>query len=129
MPAFSSMRTPGTPTRRGRCSSSTTAPSATRFDRHEHGSIGTTVTVLPPHVVHDGRAATSRGFAKRVVYLDPEVVGEHLIGRAVDRPTIGDPALIRSVRALHGALRRPADALEADAGGVRGRAARGPPDG
>lgn len=84
------------------------------LDRHEHGSIGTTVTVLPPHVVHDGRAATSRGFAKRVVYLDPEVVGEHLIGRAVDRPTIGDPALIRSVRALHGALRRPADALEAE---------------
>jgi AraC-like DNA-binding protein len=84
------------------------------LDRHEHGSIGPTVTVLPPHVVHDGRAATTSGFAKRVVYLDPDRLGEHLIGRAVDRPTIADAALTRQVQALHGALGRTDDAFEAE---------------
>jgi AraC-like DNA-binding protein len=84
------------------------------LDRHEHGAVGMAVTVLPPHVTHDGRSATSRGFLKRVVYLDAGLVGEHLIGQAVDQPTIGDAALVRSVRALHGALRRPADAFEAE---------------
>jgi AraC-like DNA-binding protein len=84
------------------------------LDRHEHGALGRAVTVLPPHVTHDGRSATTGGFAKRVLYLDPDVVGEHLIGRAVDRPTIVDAALVRGVRQLHGALQRPPDALEAE---------------
>jgi AraC-like DNA-binding protein len=84
------------------------------LDRREHGSIGPTVTVLPPHVVHDGRAATTSGFAKRVVYLDADVLAEHLIGRAVDRPTIADPALTRQLQALHGALGRTGDAFEAE---------------
>jgi AraC-like DNA-binding protein len=83
------------------------------LDRHDHGSLRTTVTVLPPHVTHDGRAANSRGFAKRVLYLDPGVVSEHLIGRAVDRPTIADADLVRSIGALHDALRVSAPALEA----------------
>lgn len=84
------------------------------LDRHEHGALGRAVTVLPPHVTHDGRSATAAGFVKRVLYLDPDVVGDHLIGRAVDRPTIVDAALVRGVRRLHGALRRPPDALEAE---------------
>lgn len=84
------------------------------LDRHEHGALGPVVTVLPPHVTHDGRSATAGGFAKRVLYLEPDVLGEHLIGRAVDRPTIVDAALVRGVRGLHGALRRPPDPLEAE---------------
>jgi AraC-like DNA-binding protein len=84
------------------------------LDRHEHGALGRAVTVLPPHVTHDGRSATTGGFAKRVLYLDPDVVGAHLIGRAVDRPTIVDAALVRGVRRLHRALLRPPDALEAE---------------
>lgn len=84
------------------------------LDRHDHGVIPSAVAVLPPHVPHDGRAASSRGFAKRVLYLDPAVVGEHLVGRAVDRPTIVDAGLSCSLRALHGAVRTRAPVLEAD---------------
>ena len=43
-----------------------------RYDlhRHEHGALHQAVTLLPPRVPHNGRAATSSGFRKRVVYLD-----------------------------------------------------------
>lgn len=86
------------------------------LDRHDHGTIRSTVTVLPPHVVHDGRAATGDGFRKRVLYLEPDVLGEALIGRAVDRPTVAGAGLVRRVRALHGVLApaHPGDALEAE---------------
>lgn len=82
--------------------------------RHEHGSVGTAVTVLPPHVPHDGRAATARGFAKRVLYLDGDVVGERLVGRAVDRPTVVDATLVDGIRRLHDSLAGPPEALEAE---------------
>jgi AraC-like DNA-binding protein len=84
------------------------------LDRHDHGTERSTVTVLPPHVAHDGRAASSAGFAKRVVYLDDDLLGEHLIGAAVDRPTVRDVSLVRRIGALHHVLRRPEDALEAE---------------
>ncbi|XVQ14921.1 AraC family ligand binding domain-containing protein [Spirillospora sp. CA-255316] len=43
---------------------------AVRFDldHHEHG-VSRPLVTLPPHVPHDGRAATPRGFHKRVLYL------------------------------------------------------------
>ena len=72
-----------------------------RYDlesRHR-GAGGPPVTILPPSVVHDGRAATGRGFRKRVLYLGGEVLDERLIGRAVDRPDIPDSALRRATRA------------------------------
>jgi AraC-like DNA-binding protein len=84
------------------------------LDRRDHGTVGGLVALLPPHVAHDGRAATSAGFTKRVLYLDPDVVDQGLIGRAVDAPTIADPELAAAVRALHGALRRGAPPLESD---------------
>lgn len=84
------------------------------LERHEHGSVATTVTVLPPHIAHDGRAATSRGFVKRVLYLEPDVVGERFIGNAVDRPTITDPGLSGSLRVLHTRLAVPGNGLEAE---------------
>ena len=58
------------------------------------------VSILPPHVVHDGRPATSDGYRKRVIYLEPAVVGEALIGSAVDRPAMPDPGLRRAVSEL-----------------------------
>jgi AraC-like DNA-binding protein len=88
-----------------------------RYDletRHR-GAGGERVTVLPPHVVHDGRAATGGGFRKRVLYVSAEVLPERLIGPAVDRPDIHDPALRQAVHALHRALGEPDDALEAEA--------------
>lgn len=84
------------------------------LDRRDHGAAGSLVTLLPPHVTHDGRAATSGGFTKRVLYLEPDVVDPVLIGHAVDRPAIVDEPLAAAVRALHDALRRGAPVLEAD---------------
>lgn len=84
------------------------------LDRHSHASDPPVVTVLPPHVVHDGRPATSRGYRKRVLYLDTSVLGEHLIGPAVDRPVITDPSLRRDLSAVHQFLACTDDALEAE---------------
>jgi AraC-like DNA-binding protein len=88
-----------------------------RYDletRHR-GAGGERVTILPPHVVHDGRAATGGGFRKRVLYVSADVLPERLIGPAVDRPDVHDPALLRAVHALHRALAEPDDALQAEA--------------
>ena len=87
-----------------------------RYDletRHR-GAGGQRVTVLPPNVVHDGRAAVAAGFRKRVLYLTTDILDERLTGRAVDRPDTTDPALLSAVHALHRSLRHPDDALEAE---------------
>jgi AraC-like DNA-binding protein len=74
------------------------------LDRHGHAAERGGVTLLPPHVVHDGRPITARGFRKRVVYLDEHVLEPTLIGASVDAPLISDPALRRQVSALDRAL-------------------------
>lgn len=74
------------------------------LDRHEHGALGSVVSLLPPHVPHNGQAATVQGFRKRVLYLDDEHLTEAMIGRAVDTPTFADPLLHRRIRQLHTAL-------------------------
>jgi AraC-like DNA-binding protein len=87
-----------------------------RYDletRHR-GAGGERVTILPPNVVHDGRAAALGGFRKRVLYLSTDVLDERLTGRAVDHPDIAGPALRQAVHALHRALDHPDDALEAE---------------
>jgi AraC-like DNA-binding protein len=84
------------------------------LDRRAHGAEPTMVSILPPHVVHDGRPATSDGYRKRVIYLEPAVVGESLIGSAVDRPVLPDPGLRRAVSALDDALGCIDDAFEAE---------------
>lgn len=84
------------------------------LDRHEHGTPHDTVSLLPPHVPHNGSPVTSQGFRKRVLYLDAGVLGEDLIGAAVDAPDLRDPLLRRRVGQLHAALARPGDELAAD---------------
>jgi AraC-like DNA-binding protein len=89
---------------------------AIRYDlesRHR-GAAGARVTILPPHVVHDGRAATDDGFRKRVLYVGGDVLGEDLIGRAVDDPDIEDPSLIQDLRFLHRVLGNPEETLAAE---------------
>jgi AraC-like DNA-binding protein len=83
------------------------------LDRHPRAAEPAMVSLLPPHVVHDGRPA-SHGYRKRVVYLETAVIGEKLIGAAVDRPAIRDRALEREVSALHLALGCIDDAFEAE---------------
>lgn len=89
---------------------------AIRFDldRHQHGVLRPSVTLLPPHVPHDGRSATDHGFRKRVLYLDTSVLGAELAGAAVDKPNLPDRQLRDRIHQLHLALADPGDALEAD---------------
>jgi AraC-like DNA-binding protein len=84
------------------------------LDRHEHGTPHDTVSLLPPHVPHNGSPATPGGFRKRVLYLDGSRLGEELIGPAVDGPDLRDPLLRLRVGQVHGALARPGDELEAE---------------
>lgn len=81
------------------------------LEHDEHDSTPNTVTLLPPHVAHDGRTVTSQGFRKRVLYLDDTVLGDELVGAAVDRPTLADPLLRRRVDQLHHVLTHPGEAL------------------
>ncbi|CAL9494501.1 helix-turn-helix domain-containing protein [Streptomyces sp. NPDC058947] len=84
------------------------------LDRHEHGTPHDTVSLLPPHVPHNGSPVTEEGFRKRVLYLDATYLGDELIGAAVDRPDLRDPLLRRRVGQVHGALARPGEELEAE---------------
>ena len=79
-----------------------------------HAAGKARVSVLPPHVVHDGRPATNAGFRKRVLYLESSLLGEHLIGAAVDRPVVPDRDLRSDVSALHDVLDCVDDLLEAE---------------
>jgi AraC-like DNA-binding protein len=87
-----------------------------RYDlhRHEHGALHRAVTLLPPWVPHNGRAATSAGFRKRVVYLDQAHLPASLVGPAVDRPVLFDPLLRQRISQLHQALAEPGGELEAE---------------
>ncbi|MHA6625210.1 AraC family transcriptional regulator [Pseudonocardia sichuanensis] len=84
------------------------------LDRHEHGALRSAVTLLPPHVAHTGRAASSQGFRKRVLYLDGEVLDERLIGAAVDSPSVSDTLLRTRIHQLHQALASAGADLEAE---------------
>jgi len=87
-----------------------------RYDlhRHEHGALEQAVTLLPPHVPHNGRAATSAGFSKRVVYLDLWHLPASFVGQAVDQPTMSDPRLWQRIHQLHHVLGRPGEEFEAE---------------
>ncbi|RKE17085.1 AraC family transcriptional regulator [Streptomyces sp. TLI_171] len=84
------------------------------LDRHRRGTPHDTVSLLPPHVPHNGSAATDGGFRKRVLYLEPDRIGEELIGAAVDGPDLADPLLRHRVGQLHTALGTPGEELEAE---------------
>lgn len=84
------------------------------LDRHEHGTPTGTVSLLPPHVPHNGSPTTSQGFRKRVLYLDSTLLDERLIGSAVDNPDFADPLLRRGIGRLHGVLGTPGDEFEAE---------------
>ncbi|MER5884148.1 AraC family transcriptional regulator [Streptomyces sp. NPDC001941] len=89
---------------------------AVRYDleRRERGTPHDTVSLLPPHVPHNGQPATAHGFRKRVLYLDLPQLDETFIGAAVDAPDMADQLLRRRVGRLHTALEHPGDELEAE---------------
>ncbi|HWD83276.1 MAG TPA: AraC family transcriptional regulator [Kribbella sp.] len=83
------------------------------LDRHEHGLAQAQVSLLPPHVPHDGRSAKPGGFRKRVLYLAPDRLDARLIGAAVDQPEYVDPLLRHRIHQLHRVLRDGTEDLEA----------------
>ncbi|MEO1057428.1 MAG: AraC family ligand binding domain-containing protein [Actinomycetota bacterium] len=76
------------------------------LDRRRCAAAESTVALLPPGVVHDGRPASRAvdGFRKRNLYLDADQLPERLIGAAVDKTVVADPALWRSISRLHDVL-------------------------
>jgi AraC-like DNA-binding protein len=84
------------------------------LDRREHGALDNSVTLLPPQVPHNGRAATSAGFGKRVIYLDLSHLPASLIGQAVDQPLLSDPLLRHRIHLLHHVLDQPGEEFEAE---------------
>ncbi|MEY9967138.1 AraC-like DNA-binding protein [Streptacidiphilus sp. MAP12-16] len=84
------------------------------LDRHERGTPNGTVSLLPPHVPHNGSSATPEGFRKRVLYLDMTQLDQRFIGPAVDGPDLTDPVLRRRVGQLHTALANRGDEFEAE---------------
>jgi AraC-like DNA-binding protein len=84
------------------------------LDRHHRAAPPGVVSILAPGVVHDGRPATADGYRKRVVYLDPGILGEDLVGPSVDRPVVPGRSLLPGVNALHRTLDCPDDGLEAE---------------
>jgi AraC-like DNA-binding protein len=83
------------------------------LDRHEHGLSQAQVSLLPPHVPHDGRSARPGGFRKRVLYLASDRLGEDLIGAAVNQPEYVDPLLRHRLHQLHRVLLDGQEDLEA----------------
>ncbi|HET6860706.1 MAG TPA: AraC family transcriptional regulator [Streptomyces sp.] len=84
------------------------------LDRFERGTPSDTVSLLPPHVPHNGSPVTPHGFRKRVLYLDKTQLDDSFIGPAVDGPDLTDPVLRRRVGQLHTALANRGDEFEAE---------------
>lgn len=83
------------------------------LDNDDRGADTRRVTVLPPHVAHDGESARpGRGFRKRVLYLDTDLIGDSLVGPAVDDSTLDDAGLRAEISRLHNAIERPREDLE-----------------
>lgn len=59
------------------------------------------LTLLPPHVPHDGMAISAEGFDKRVVYLDERWLPLSLTGAAVRQPGLYDHGLTPGAYAAH----------------------------
>ena len=61
------------------------------LDRTRQQAVAGRVTVLPPYVCHDGRAASPGGFDKRVLYVDERWLPERLTGAALRSPDAHRP--------------------------------------
>ncbi len=87
------------------------------LDRRGHRTEPGTLTILPPHVAHDGRSA-ERGtsFTKRALYLDGDWLPDALAGPTALRPALRAPRASRLAVGIHEALRSPGDETAAEHG-------------
>jgi AraC-like DNA-binding protein len=89
------------------------------LDRAGHIAAPSTLSILPPHVPHDGRTAVpGRAFRKRVLYLEGCWLPAGLHGLAADRPDVGADAAT-AARAVHAALARRGEELAAESALLR----------
>lgn len=85
------------------------------LDRHARTAPERHVSLLPPHVTHDGRSASpGDGFRKRVLYLDAGWLPESMTGHAVDRPVLPGATARALTGELHDVLARPEDTWQAE---------------
>lgn len=85
------------------------------LDRHARTAPAHGVSLLPPHVTHDGRSARAgTGFRKRVVYLDPAWLPASMTGRTVDHPLVPRREARAVVEELHDVLARPEEVWQAE---------------
>lgn len=85
------------------------------LDRTSRQAVPATITLLPPHVPHDGRTAVSgRAFRKRVLYLEESWLPPEAIGAAVSSPLMVHPQATRTLTRIHRALQAPGDELAAE---------------
>lgn len=86
------------------------------LDGRRYAAANGTVTILPPGVVHDGRPAPGvGGFRKRELYLDQGFLPAGLVGAAVDRSNVSDPALWAALARIHRSLADREDAIDEEA--------------
>ena len=87
------------------------------LDRTEHLAPPSSITLLPPHVPHDGRSAVGReSFRKRVLYLSEDWLPRAAADAAVAQPRLLDPAALTAVIGIHAALSSPGDEAAAESG-------------
>lgn len=85
------------------------------LEARQHAAMGSTVALLPPGVIHDGRPAEgAAGFAKRVLYLRGDLLSSRLIGAAVDHTILDDAQLRTAIALLHRSLAAGEDALDGE---------------
>jgi AraC-like DNA-binding protein len=88
---------------------------AYELDRAPHHAPPASISLLPPHVPHDGRSAVDgTPFRKRVLYLEESWLPPGTADAAAATPLIRDERAFAALTAAHAALRSPGDALAAE---------------
>ncbi|HEY6795771.1 MAG TPA: AraC family transcriptional regulator [Kineosporiaceae bacterium] len=82
--------------------------------RRDHDAATHSLTLLPPHVPHNGSPGRPGGFRKRVLYLEEGELPVDAIGAAVDTPDVVDDVARRMVARTHDVLRVPGSEFEAE---------------
>jgi AraC-like DNA-binding protein len=82
-------------------------------------SVRGNIIVIHPDEVHDGRAGAEPGFRYRMIYLQPALVRDALLGRARTLPFVRnvlsrDQRLCEALRPAFSDMTRPLDELERD---------------
>ncbi|GAA2248856.1 AraC family transcriptional regulator [Herbiconiux moechotypicola] len=91
-----------------------------RMDGAAHEARPASVSLLPPHVPHDGRSAVrGTAFRKRVLYLDEGWLPPSAVGAAAARPFAADARVQPLITALHATILHPGDELVAEHGVLR----------